>query len=202
MFRFLKTTVIGGLVFLVPIIIFAIIITKAIELTNKLAVPLSAMIPVDSIGNVTVVNLITIIIILLICFIAGIAAKTTIASFSIGLLESKVLSKFPAYDFLKSKMHAVLQTEEIEGMQPVLVRLDDYWQIALEVEPISGGTVAIYLLGAPDPWSGSLCFVTKDRVQPLELTLAKVLRTLKGLGRGSNEQLREYLQNEQQRPGE
>ncbi|MGW8325783.1 MAG: hypothetical protein ACWGNI_08735 [Desulfobacterales bacterium] len=40
MTRFLKTTVIGGIVFMVPIVIFAMIITKALELTNKLATPL------------------------------------------------------------------------------------------------------------------------------------------------------------------
>jgi uncharacterized membrane protein len=197
MLKFLKTTVIGGIVFMVPIVIFAMIIAKAIELTNKLAVPLSAMLPIDSIGNVAVVDLLALIIILLICFIAGLAAKSTLARKSIATLESRVLSKFPAYDFLKSKMHAVLQAEEVEGLKPVLVRFDDSWQIALEVEHIPGGTAAVYLPGAPDPWSGSVCFVTEDRIQSIELPLTHVLRTLKGLGKGSNEQLREYLKKVQ-----
>jgi uncharacterized membrane protein len=78
-------------------------------------------------------------------------------------------------------------------MEPVLARFDDYWQIALEVERIPGGTVVIYLPGAPDPWSGSVCYVTEDRIQPLELTFLPVLRTLRGLGKGSNEQLRVCL---------
>jgi len=75
-------------------------------------------------------------------------------------------------------------------MEPVLARFDDSWQIALEVERIPGGVVTIYLPGAPDPWSGSVCFVTEDRIQSLELTLPPVLRILKGIGKGSNEQLR------------
>ena len=75
-------------------------------------------------------------------------------------------------------------------MEPVLARFDDSWQIALEVERIPGGVVTIYLPGAPDPWSGSVCFVTEDRIQPLELTLPPVLRILKGIGKGSNEHLR------------
>jgi len=197
MFRFLKTTVIGGIAFMVPIVIFAMIITKALELTNKLAVPLSAMMPIDSIGHVAVVDFLALIIILLICFMAGLAAKTAYARKYLSSLESRVLSKFPAYDFLKSKMYTVLQAEEVEGMKPVLVRFDDSWQIALEVENIPGGTSAVYLPGAPDPWSGSVCFVTEDRIQSLESPLPVIIRTLKGLGKGSREQLHTYLKKVQ-----
>ena len=68
MVKFLKTTVIGGIVFMVPIVIFIAIIGKAIELTNKLAAPLTALIPVDSIGNITVANLLALVIVFLICF--------------------------------------------------------------------------------------------------------------------------------------
>ena len=197
MFRFLKTTVIGGIVFLIPIVIFAMIITKALELTNKLAVPLSAILPIDSIGHVAVVDLLALIIILLICFIAGFAAKTAFARKHLSLLESKVLSKFPAYDFLKSKIYTVLQAEEVEGIKPVLVRFDDSWQIAFKVENIPGGTSAVFLPGAPDPWSGSVCFVTEDRIQSLDAPLPDIIRTLKRLGKGSSEQLHTYLKKVQ-----
>ena len=197
MFRFFKTTVIGGIVFMIPIVIFAMIITKAIELTNKLAVPLSHMLPIESIGHVAVVDLIALIIILLICFMAGFAAKTTYARKHLSLLESKVLSKFPAYDFLKSKIYTVLQAEEVEGIKPVLVRFDDSWQIAFEVENIPGGTSAVFLPGAPDPWSGSVCIVTEDRIQSLDAPLPVIIRTLKRLGKGSSEHLHTYLKKVQ-----
>jgi uncharacterized membrane protein len=193
MLKFLKTTMVGGILFLVPIIIFIAVIGKALELTKKLAAPLSVLIPLDSIGNIAMVNLLALGIVLLICFLAGLAAKSTLARKSIGNLESRVLSKIPVYGLLKSKIDAIVQPEKAEGMKPVLARFDDSWQIAFEVERIQEGGVAIYLPGAPDPWSGSVCFVTEDRIQPLELTLLPVLRILKGLGKGSNDQLRGYL---------
>ena len=193
MLNFLKTTMVGGILFLVPIIIFIAIIGKALELSKKLAAPLSVLIPLDSIGNIAMVNLLALGIVLLICFFAGLAAKSTLARKSIGNLESRVLSKIPVYGLLKSKIDAIVKPEKAEGMKPVLARFDDSWQIAFEVERIQRGVVAIYLPGAPDPWSGSVCFVTEDRIQPLELTLLPVLKTLKGLGKGSNEQLRAYL---------
>lgn len=193
MVQFLKTTVIGGIVFMVPIVILIVIIGKAIKLANKLATPLSAIIPVDGIGNIAVADLLAVVIILLICFFAGLATKSKLARKFVGTLESKVLSNVPVYGFLKSKIDAIVQPEKAEGMEPVLVRFDDYWQVAIEVERIPEGTVAIYLPGAPDPWSGSVCYVTEDRVQSLDLTLLPALKTLRGYGKGSEEQLRAYL---------
>jgi len=197
MLKFLKTTVIGGILFLVPIIIFIAVIGKALELAKKLAAPLSVLIPLDSIGNIAMVNLLALGIVLLICFLAGLAAKSTLARKSVGNLESRVLSKIPVYGLLKSKIDAIVQPEKAEGMEPVLAQFDDSWQIAFKVARIQGGVIAIYLPGAPDPWSGSVCFVTEDRIQPLELTLLPVLRTLKGLGKGSNDQLRAYFKKVQ-----
>jgi len=194
MVKFLKTTVIGGILFLVPIIIFIAVIGKAVRLIKKLATPLSVLIPLDSIGNIVVVDLLALGIVLLICFLAGLAAKSTLARKSVGNLESRVLSKIPAYGLLKSKIDAIVQPEKAEGLEPVLARFDDYWQIVFEVERIQGGLVAIYLPGAPDPWSGSVCFVTEDRIQPLELALLPVVKTLKSLGKGSSEQLRETVE--------
>ena len=82
-------------------------------------------------------------------------------------------------------------------MKPVLVRFDDSWQIAFEVENIPGGTSAVFLPGAPAPWSGSVCFVTEDRIQSLESPLPVIIRTLKGLGKGSSEQFHAYLKKAQ-----
>ena len=195
MVKFLKTTVIGGIVFMVPITIFIIIIGKAIKFTKKLAAPVSALIPVDAIGNIALPDLLAFVIILLLCFLAGLASKSALARKLVGNLESRVLSKIPVYSLLKSKIDAIVQPEKAEGMKPVLARFDDSWQIAFEVERIQRGVVAIYLPGAPDPWSGSVCFVSEDRIQPIELTLPPVLRILKGIGKGSNEHLRIFKES-------
>ena len=69
------------------------------------------------------------------------------------------------------------------------------WQIALEIERIEGGKVALFLPGAPDPWSGSICIAEEDRVTPLDLPVASVAKIAKRLGRGASEALRDRLQS-------
>ena len=69
------------------------------------------------------------------------------------------------------------------------------WQIAFEVERIPGGIITIYVPGAPDPWSGSVCYMTEDRIQTIDPAMSPVLKTLKDLGKGSNEQLSAYFKH-------
>lgn len=191
--RFVKTTVIGGILFLVPIVIFIAVIGKALEITGKMATPLAAVLPVDSIGDLAVVHLLALAILVLVCFLAGLTARTVIAKKLVGALELNVLSKLPAYALLKTKTQSMLSAEDIEEMTPVVARFDDSWQIAFEIERIDGDKVAIFLPGAPDPWSGSVCVVTADRIAPLDLSIPYVANMAKRLGRGANEALRDRL---------
>ncbi len=187
MLRFLKTTVHGGILFLVPIVIFIAIIGKALQITNKLAIPIAGLLGIDKIIGIAFAELLSIGILVLICFIAGLAAKTPRAKKFVRSLETNVLEKIPAYELLKAKTQSVLKPEAIEGMSPITARFDDSWQIAFEIDRIEEGKVVIFLPGAPDPWSGSVCIVTEDRVKPLDLTVKSAVDLMKRLGKGSTE---------------
>ena len=185
MLQFLKTTVLGGILFLIPIIIFIVIIGKALLITGKLADPIAGLMGVDAIAGIAVAQLLAIGILVLICFIAGLAAKTTRAKSLVQSLEVNVLKKIPVYEFLKAKTQSVLSPQDEEAMRAVLARFDDSWQLAFEIERIESGDVVIFLPGAPDPWSGSVCIVTRDRVTSLDTTVHSAVNLLKRLGRGS-----------------
>lgn len=187
MLRFLKTTVYGGILFLVPIVIFIAIIGKALEITNKLAIPIAGLLGIDKIIGIAFAELLSIGFLVLICFIAGLAAKTPRAKKFAQSLETNVLEKIPAYELLKVKTQSVLKPEETEGMNPIFARFDDSWQLAFEIERIEQGKVVIFLPGAPDPWSGSVCIVTEDRVTPLDLTVKSAVELMRRLGKGSTE---------------
>jgi uncharacterized membrane protein len=193
-FRFLKTTVIGGIVFLVPLIIIVAIIGKAIEIMKKVAEPLSALMPIDSVGDIAIVNIITFALIVLVCFLAGLAARTVVAGKLVQFLETRFLSHIPAYAFVKGMTASIAGAEDGKGMTAVLAHLDDYSQVAFEIERVGGGNVIVYLPGAPNPWSGSICIMTNDRIQPIEATMMSAVQNIRHLGRGSGELLGHKLQ--------
>lgn len=187
MLRFLKTTVLGGILFLVPIIIFIVFVNKALQITNKLATPIAGLLNIDSIGGTAVVDSLAIGILVIICFIAGLIAKTPGAKRFSQSLEINVLEKIPAYALLKTKTQSILNPEDIDNLVAVTARFDDYWQIAFEIERLKDGSVVIYLPGSPDPWSGSVCVVTEDRITPLDVTIKSAAKLMKKLGRGTSE---------------
>ena len=64
-FPFLRTTLIGGLLFMVPIIVLVAVFGKALAITHKLMDPLAENIPVESIVGMQTPLLLAIIVIVL-----------------------------------------------------------------------------------------------------------------------------------------
>ena len=193
MLKLIKTTIMGGIILLIPIAIFVAVIGRGLKITGALAKPLADVLPVDMIGGVAVAHLLAIVLLLLVCFIAGLLARLAVARRAVDALEANVLSRLPAYALLKTKTQSMLSPEDIEGMSVVAVRFDDLWQIGFEIERMEGGKVALFLPGSPDPWSGSVCVAEEDRVTPLDLPVAAVVHMVRRLGRGANEALRGRL---------
>jgi uncharacterized membrane protein len=193
MLKPIRTTIIGGIIFLIPIAILVAVIGQGLKIAGAIAKPVAAVLPVNMIGGVAVAHVLAIVLLLLICFMAGLLARLALARRAVGALEANVLSRLPAYALLKTKTQSMLSPEDIEGMSVVVVRFDDLWQVGFEIERIEGGKVAVFLPGSPDPWSGSVCIAEADRVTSLDMPVAAVANMARRLGRGANEALRDRL---------
>lgn len=183
--KFIKTTLIGGVLYLVPIIVLLAIIGKAHEITSKLVEPLAANFP-EGLFGFGAVRLLAIGALVLFCFLAGLFAKTNLAKRVSDWLESTVLSNVPGYTMIKGMSESMAGIEQSTGQEAVLARIEDAWQVAFLVERIEGGHVAVYVPGAPNPASGSVYFMTEDRIKPLHMPLTNALKCVRRLGVGSN----------------
>ena len=185
-FLLIKTTIIGGLIFLVPIIIVVAILGKAYELMIMVAKPLSAWIPLDTIGGVALANILAVLAILLCCLIAGIIAKGATAKGILKSIESKLLFAIPGYTFVKGMTDSLNSSEEAaKAFVPVIAKFDDNAQIGFEIERTEKSNVVVYLPGSPNPWSGSVVYVNADRVEQLDMTVPDAINNIRHLGRGS-----------------
>ena len=193
MLRFFRATVVGGILFLVPVIVLTIVISKAFQIARAAVRPLSEMIPVESVGGVTLAKLMAIALILLFCFLAGLFARTTAARRMINWIEASLLSNLPGYSVMKGMGESAAGVESDKPHEPVLARIEDAWQIAFLIERIEGGNVAVFVPGAPSPWSGSVYFMTEDRIKPLDAPVMPALSCLRRLGIGANALLKGKL---------
>jgi uncharacterized membrane protein len=185
-FDFLKTTLLGGALFLAPILLVGFVIGNALDIAGGIVDPLADWVPVDQIGGISVAKLVAVAAIVLFCFLAGLLANAALAKKFGDWLESTVLCNVPGYEVIKSMGESLVGIERDQAHQAVLARIEDAWQIAFLVERIDGGHVAVFVPDAPNPWSGSVFFMPEDRVKSLDLSRAQLLKCLNRLGVGSN----------------
>lgn len=182
--QFLKTTIVGGVIFLVPIVFLLFILDEAIEIMLVVAEPLADYVPVESVAGVTTANIIAVLTILLVCFFAGLAARTRPVQLVADKLEHAVLSKVPGYAMIKS-MAGNLDARQQADMKPVLVDLGQRARVGLEVERVDENRVAVYFPDAPNAWSGTVEIVASDQVQRLNVSFTDVLTHVELLGKHS-----------------
>jgi len=182
--RFFKTTIFGGLLFLVPVVLLIIIIQKAFELIDKLLNPLTERFKGNLIGGIAFHHLIAGIALVLLCFFAGLFARTRIAKRFINWLENSVLGFVPGYQFIKSIGKTITGLEERE-MEVVLARVDDGWQISFLIEQIDENMFTVFVPDAPSPWSGSVYHMEKDKIMATDMTQKEAMACIRQLGFGS-----------------
>ena len=92
-----------------------------------------------------------------------------------------MLSKVPAYEYLKQAGASVMGLGEMADHPVVLTQLGGAWRIGVQTGVVGDGLVAIFVPNSPNPMSGSVFLVAADSVRPpafrlLLLLVASALR--------------------------
>lgn len=181
----MKTLLLAGFFVLVPLLALALLLEKAFQLSLRLTRPVRRFMPVDTLGEMAAANIIAILALLLACLLAGLVARLTTLSGMLDRLDRIVVSAIPTYAVAKVALGTAANDMQGERhLVPVMVRFDDYSQIAFEVER-SGDRVILFLPGSPSVFSGASVVVDAERVSPIDLPFGKVVGMLQMLGRGT-----------------
>ena len=183
--HFLRTTVLGGVLFLAPIVVLAFILDKAFDFARRALKPVTAIIPDRLVSGVTAEAIMAIVLIAILCFLAGLFARTRPAQRIMAELESSVLSKVPAYEYLKQAGASVMGLGEMADHPVVLAQLGGAWRIGVQTDVVGGGLVAVFIPNSPNPMSGSVFLVAADSVRPASVPLAAAIGCLRRCGAGS-----------------
>jgi len=192
-YNFVKDIIIGGVLFFIPLIILIVILQKALQIAAVLVVPIIKLLNVTHIFGIGVEIIISIVTILFVLYLAGLIARTKKAKAAITKLEDSLLSKVPGYDMIKSTGASFVGFEENSAYKTVLARIEDAWQYGFLIEEIEGDQCAVYIPGAPNPMSGSVYILENNRIKKTDIPLSAAMKSLRGLGKGSNELVKNYL---------
>jgi uncharacterized membrane protein len=187
---FLKATVVGGLMFLLPVVLVAMVLGKALQFAQKVAAPLADVLPFTHVGGIGVGTLLACLVLLLIAFLAGLLSRTGPGRRVTRWFEESILGGLPQYRMVKSLAEGLTQVEHGTGMHPVLMRGDEGWLLGYLMEELPDGWRVVFLPQSPTPMAGNVIYVEASRLRHLDLPMSEAMQLVKRLGIGSAEKLR------------
>ena len=171
--KIIKATFIGGILFLAPVVLLLIILEKGFHIIQKITLPIVSLFPKVKFLGLAIEEIVAILILFVVCITAGLIAKTTYAKQLIEKLENGILSFVPGYSFMKKTNENVMGIESKDDLKVILVPTDAGLQFAFLIEQINENNFAVFVPGAPSPWSGSVCFVEKKTSKKLKFLKKK-----------------------------
>lgn len=182
--EFVRTTVIGGALFLLPIFVAFVVLSRVFGLVGGLTEPIVAALGVDSIGGIAVGHLITIFAIVLAAFLAGLFARTEVGQAALAWIRQGVSAVVPQFSLIQDVARNIGSDEDLVEMPVVLVPTDAGWTLGLLLEA-EGDWHAVFVPGAPQMSSGSISYVHTDQIHRTDLTLKQLWGMLRARGKGS-----------------
>ena len=183
--RFIRTTVIGGILFLLPLVVLFIIFEKAHSILSVISDPISRRIS-DSIPGFDGSALISILLLILICFLGGLIFRSKKVKKILQKLEDKVLIYIPGYSLMKSVTADTLGEEVANKLIPVRVADGEDWLLGFLIEEGKKHST-VFLPDAPRYDAGEIRILPTSSVIKLEIPANKFTKMIRSYGVGSLE---------------
>lgn len=182
---FLRATIVGGVVFLMPVFLIAWVLNTGVRLALKLTKPALAVLP-DSLAHEQAIGVImTVAVFVFLSFMAGVFARTNLGQSLFQWIENSIVGSLPQFSFVRSFADSI-DGEEHDNVDVVLVPADAGMALGFVFRPEPGPIVAVFLPGAPQWTSGSVVFARREDVVPAGIDFAEAAKILKRLGVGSD----------------
>lgn len=198
--RFFFTTVLGGIVVILPIYIFGALIKVVFNFTSRLLTPVSSLLSFSSDVNRWIVDLLALAIVIFLFFLIGLGVRTELGRQLLAFIEENWLAKAPFYILLRDTVRQILGQEKMPFRQVVLVDVysNSTRMTGFVVDSTKDGSYyTVFVPTAPNPTNGFIFHVKREQLEFLETKTEDALRSVISMGTGSAALL-EGLQSKQE----
>jgi uncharacterized membrane protein len=183
---FVKKTVVGGLLFLIPVVAIVYLVGKLVNALRPVGHSISnQMLGTGAIGPLWM-TLIVSLLLLAVSFLAGLIASTVIGQRTTDWLEAKLLSRVPGYSMIKNMAadaaDNIARIEAGRRVKVVYVRVEEGWRLGFVTDQVSDNLYAVFLPDAPSAFSGELLFSPREQFVDSDFTIPEAMKCLARLG--------------------
>jgi uncharacterized membrane protein len=184
--EFIKTTLIGGLLIVLPIVVIFVLVGRAAATVRTMLEPIMSRLP----EAVVLPGLIALLIVVAGCFIAGLVVRTGIGQRVNRAIERTVLERIPGYGLLRSITRRVAGAEEGQMFAVALATFEGALVPAFVVEEHDDGRYTVFVPAVPTPGVGALYILPRERVHLVDIPFTRAVSCISQWGAGSRELLR------------
>jgi uncharacterized membrane protein len=181
--EFTKTTLIGGLLIVLPIYVAILLLAKMISGALAFLSPVTAQIP----ATVAFRQVIAVLIMLAVCFMAGLIVRTRVGLRAVNALEDAVLERIPGYTLLRGLAGRLSGRRAEAPFAPALVEIEDALAPAFIVEELDDGRYTVLVPSVPTPAAGTLLIVARERVHPVDVPFSQAVTVISKWGAGAGQ---------------
>jgi len=181
--EFTKTTLIGGVLIVLPIWLTTLLLAKTLVGVAKLISPVTAQIP----AAVHFRHFIALVVIIIVCFIAGLIVRTGPGLWAKNALERNILGRIPGYDLIRGLAARMTGRHEDETFAVALVELEEALVPAFIVEEHADGAYTVFIPSVPTPAAGSVYILPRERVHRVDVPFTKGTSVISRWGAGARD---------------
>ena len=180
-----KTTLLGGVLVVLPLWVSVILLAKALMGMLALVSPVTAQLPPD----MHLRRIAGIAIVVLTCFVAGVIVRTGPGLRAKNVLDRYLLERIPGYTLIRGLAGRLTGQAEDETFAPALVEIEDALVPAFIVEEHPDGRYTVFVPSVPTPAAGTVYILDRARVHLVDVPFTQAVAVISQWGAGSRDLL-------------
>lgn len=179
--EFTKTTLIGGVLVVLPIYLSVLLLLKAFAGILGLVAPITQGLP----PTLPFREFVAIAGLVVACFACGIAVRTGPGLRAKHALERSLLEKIPGYALIRGLAGRIAGRADEPTFAVVLAEIEDALVPAFLVEDAGDDHCVVFVPSVPTPAAGAIYIIAKSRVHPVDVPFTQAVGVISKWGAGA-----------------
>jgi uncharacterized membrane protein len=181
--EFLKMTLVGGLLVVLPLWVSLLLLLKAIKSALALLEPIAKLVPQKFVHH----DVVALCLLILICFAVGLVIRTELGKRIGDWLEQHLLGRLPGFSIVRGMVGQFGGAKDEQSFQPALVEIEEALVPAFIIEKHADGQFTVFVSSSPTPMAGAIYILQPERVHPVDVPLRKAMVCVTKWGAGAAE---------------
>jgi uncharacterized membrane protein len=193
---FLKTSLLGGLVVILPATILVSVSLWLFGLITNWIKPLSDTLRSYSEYNELITDLFAISLIIFACFFVGVLVRTRLGGYLFRTIENRILKLMPGYSMIKETVLQVFANRDESPFSSVALAQvygNDTLATVFITDKHADGSFTVFMPTGPNPTSGLIFHLRGQYVHPVDIPVQDAMRSIISCGAGTHRLVQQHL---------